>query len=145
MAWRRRGRPPSVGGLQLPQHRYRGVKIRQDQSIVSDPAVADDALAVDHENGAFRDALVAAPDVVLDAVGRRHRAVPVRQQGKAHPQVAGKRLLRKDTGDRNRHHLPAGSLHLCFFVPQLGQSLCSDRAKVEDVEVQQHGAVPQAL
>jgi len=59
--------------------------------------------------------------------------------------VPGERLLRKDAGDRDRNHLRAGSLHLRFFVPQLGQLLCSDRTKVEDVEVQQHGAMRKAL
>src|SRR5438132_9179370 len=59
--------------------------------------------------------------------------------------MAGERLLRKDTRDSKRNDLPAGSLHLRFFVPQLGQLLCSDRAKVEDVKVQQHGAMRKAL
>src|SRR5262249_49363874 len=65
--------------------------------------------------------------------------------GKTHPQVPGERLLRKDAGDCDCNHLPAGSLHLRFFVPQLGQLLRSDCAKVEDVEVQQHGAMRKAL
>src|SRR5262245_34121338 len=59
--------------------------------------------------------------------------------------MPGERLLRKDAGDRDCDHLPAGSLHLRFFVPQLGQLLCSDRPKVEDVEVQQHGALRKAF
>jgi hypothetical protein len=59
--------------------------------------------------------------------------------------VPSERLLRKDTGDSNRNYLPAGGLHLRFFVPQLGQLLRSDRAKVEDIEMQQHRAMRKAL
>ena len=56
--------------------------------------------------------------------------------GESHPQMASERLLRKDAGDRDRNYLLAGSLHLCFFVPQLGQLLRSNRAKVKDIKVQ---------
>ena len=59
--------------------------------------------------------------------------------------MPGERLLRKDAGDRDAITCSAGSLHLRFFVPQLGQLLRSDRAKVKDIKVQQHRAMRQAL
>ena len=121
----------------------RGVKIRQDEGIVSDPAIAHNALAVNHKTERF--ATPWWPRQTSYCTPYAGDTVRFQSDSRGNPTPrCRERLLRKDAGDRDRNHLPAGSLHL-RFCPATGQLLRSDRAKVKDIKMQQHRAMRKAL
>src|SRR3989304_56243 len=57
------------------------IEIGQDESVLRHPAITDDPLAVDDEQGALRESLVPLPRAVADPVGVGGGAAPIPKEG----------------------------------------------------------------
>src|SRR3990170_4867769 len=119
------------------EHLQRLIEIGQDESVLRHPAITDDPLAVDDEQGALRESLVPLPRAVADPVGVGGGAAPIRKEREVDAEVLREGHLGERGRDRDRRDVGARVRDVLHPVSQLGQLVRSDRPEVEHVEGQQ--------